>query len=357
MPKLLSPSLIPMRGLATFAIAANLLCAPVSQAQTDTSNATIAPLAEELMVVGEQPGPGMWKISKGNNTLWVIATHTPVPQNMKWRAKGIKEVVAGAQEVLSAPSISVSTKNLGFLQTLSLLPVLPMAMEGRKNPDGARLKDLIPADTYARWLVLRDKYIFENNTDDESQDIERWRPIFAALELYRQAIKKNGMVTSSPVWKTVEGEAKRNKVKVTRVVFEAPLVNARDAIRDLNKTRLEDIDCFTKTIDRIESELGVMRKRANAWARGDIDVLRGLPWQDQREACTSAIQNAAFTQKLGMTNVAAKIETAWIAQVEKSIATNAVTVAVLPLGDVVSKTGYLAKLRAKGYVVVDPTDE
>jgi predicted ArsR family transcriptional regulator len=58
-----------------------------------------------------------------------------------------------------------------------------------------------------------------------------------------------------------------------------------------------------------------------------------------------------------MTNVAAKIETAWIAQVEKSIATNAVTVAVLPLGDVVSKTGYLAKLRAKGYVVVDPTDE
>jgi hypothetical protein len=43
--------------------------------------------------------------------------------------------------------------------------------------------------------------------------------------------------------------------------------------------------------------------------------------------------------------------------VEKSIATNAVTVAVLPLGDVVSKTGYLAKLRAKGYVVVDPTDE
>jgi hypothetical protein len=307
--------------------------------------------------VGEQPGPGMWKVSKGDNTLWVIATHTPVPQNMKWRAKGIKEVVAGAQEVLTPPSLLVSTKNMGFLQSLSLLPMLPMAMEGRKNPDGARLKDLVPAEPYARWLVLRDKYIFENNTDDESQDIERWRPIFAALELYSQAIKRNGMATTSPVWKTVEDEAKRSKVKVTSTVFEAPMGDARGAIRDLNKSRLEDIDCFTKTIDRIEAELGVMRKRANAWARGDIEALRGLPWQDQRAACSDAIQNASFLQRLGLTNVSAKIESAWLEQVEKSLATNAVTVAVLSLSDALSKTGYLAKLRAKGYTIVEPADQ
>ncbi|MBC7623185.1 MAG: TraB/GumN family protein [Aeromicrobium sp.] len=355
MPKL--PRLLKIPSLAAMAIAAILLCSPAIQAQTDAPSATTSPLVEQLLVVGEQPGPGMWKVSKGNNTLWVIATHTPVPQNMKWRAKGIKEVVAGAQEVLRTPSISVSTKNLGILRTLSLLPMLPMAMEGRKNPDGARLKDLVPAETYARWLVLRDKYIFENNTDDESQDIERWRPIFAALELYRQAIQKNGMATSSPVWKTVEDEAKRSKVKVTSVTFETPLGNAGSAIRDLNKSRLEDLDCFTKTIDRIEAELGVMRKRANAWARGDIDVLRGLPWRDQREACANAIQNATFAQKLGMTNVASKIETAWIEQAEKSLATNAVTVAVLSLSDVVSKTSYLAKLRAKGYIVVEPAEQ
>jgi hypothetical protein len=235
--------------------------------------------------------------------------------------------------------------------------MLPMAMEGRKNPDGARLKDLVPAETYARWLVLRDKYIFENNTDDESQDIERWRPIFAALELYSQAIKRNGMANTSPVWKTVEDEAKRNKVKVTSAVFEAPLGDARGAIRDLNKSRLEDIDCFTKTIDRIEAELGVMRKRANAWARGDIEALRGLPWQDQRAACSDAIQNASFLQRLGLTNVSAKIESAWLEQVEKSLATNAVTVAVLSLSDALSKTGYLAKLRAKGYTIVEPADQ
>jgi hypothetical protein len=120
---------------------------------------------------------------------------------------------------------------------------------------------------------------------------------------------------------------------------------------------LEDIDCFTKTIDRIEAELGVMRKRANAWARGDIEALRGLPWQDQRAACSDAIQNASFLQRLGLTNVSAKIESAWLEQVEKSLATNAVTVAVLSLSDALSKTGYLAKLRAKGYTIVEPADQ
>ncbi len=345
------PSTITFSLAGAIAAIAVAFFAPSAAAQTTT------PPVEELLVVGEQPGPGMWKVTKGNNTLWVIATHTPVPQNMRLRSKGIKEVVASAQEVLTTPSISLTAKEMGFFKALSLVPMLPMAMEGRRNPDGARLKDLIPYDTYQRWLVLRDKYIYENNTEDESQDIERWRPFFAATELYNEAIKKNGMSTTNPVWKTVEDEARRSKVKITRVQFETEVGDPSGAIRDLSKTRLDDIDCFTKTIDRIEGELSVMRKRANAWARGDIDAMRGLPWQDQREACNNAIQNASFLKKLGVKDMAAKMESTWITQAEKSLAANAVTVAVLSLNDVLSKTSYLEKLKAKGYVVQDPTEQ
>jgi hypothetical protein len=331
--------------------AASVLAAPQSFAQ-----AASAPI-EELLVVGEQPGPSMWKVTKGGNTLWVIATHTPVPENMKWRARGIKETVASAQEVLSPPSAGVSMKQMGTLRTLALLPMIPMAMEGRKNPDGVRLKELIPPETYARWLVLRDKYIVENNTEDESKDIERWRPVFAAQELYNEAIKKNGMTQTSPVWKLVSSEAAKSKVKVTPVEFEFPIEDPFGAIRDLNKSRLDDVDCFSKTIDRIDAELSVMRKRANAWARGDIDALRSLPWQDQREACSNAIRNAAFVRKLGAKDIALQIEKTWVEQAEKSLAANAVTVAVLPLSDVLSQTTYLAKLKAKGYAVVEPSEQ
>lgn len=309
---------------------------------------------EQIMVVGEQPGPGMWKVTKGNNVMWVIATHSPVPQKMKWRAKGIQDVVASAQEVIAQPGVRVSTKQIGLFRAITLIP---SAMEARKNPDGARLKDLIPSDTYARWLVLRDKYIWENNTDDESQDIERWRPMFAALELYNEAIKKNGMTQNNPVWQVVSEAAKRHKVKIAEVVVEASINDPRGALRELNKTRLNDVDCITKTIDRIEAELLVMRRRANAWATGDVELLRNLPWQDQREACNNAIREATFVQKLGVQNIAAQQEALWLTQAEKSLTNNAVTVAVLSMSNAVSKTGYLAKLKARGYTILEPEEQ
>jgi len=37
--------------------------------------------------------------------------------------------------------------------------VLPHAIGFKKNPDGARLRDLLPADVYARWLLMKAKYI------------------------------------------------------------------------------------------------------------------------------------------------------------------------------------------------------
>jgi TraB/PrgY/gumN family len=331
-----------------------IICiATLSMAAAAQSSPPASPAApiEEILIVGEQPGPGMWKVTKGNNTLWVIGIYTPLPQKMKWRAKGIREVVASAQEVLAQPGTVVSTKQIGIFRAITLIP---SAMEARKSPDGARLKELVPDETYQRWLALRDKYIDANNTDDESQDIERWRPMFAALELYSKAITKSGMTQKSPVWDEVSRIAKLNKVKITKVSVEPQINDPRGAIRDLNKTRLNDIDCFTKTIDRIESELVVMRKRANAWASGDVEILRSTPWRDQREACSAAIREATFVQKLGVQDIATQVENAWLAQAEKSLATNATTVAVLSMDQALSKTNYLAKLKAKGYVVVEP---
>ena len=75
-------------------------------------------------------------------------------------------------------------------------------MESRKNPDGATLKQLLPADLYARWSVLRDKYI--GDYQEEESDIERRRPMFAALELYDKAINKVGLTSTNAVRSAVE---------------------------------------------------------------------------------------------------------------------------------------------------------
>jgi len=324
-------------------------------AQANTAAAATSPSApmvlERMVVTGEQPGPGMWKVSKGDHVLWVIGTQTPVPQNMTWRAKGLEAIVAQSQEILTPPALSVSLKQIGYFNALIMLPSL---MQVRKNPDGAMLKDIVPADLYARWLVLRDKYIEQYNTNDEENDVERWRPMFAALELYRNAIRKSGLTSSSPVWPMISDAAKKYKVKITEVKFEPAISEPRAALKELRAYRLTDIDCFARTIERIESDLTAMRIRANAWATGDINAIRNLPTSDQRSACEAAIRDAPFMKTLGTQKALAQVEKSWLNAAEAALKNDTVSLAVLPIPQIIASDGYLAKLRAKGYAVQEP---
>ena len=305
---------------------------------------------EQMVVSGEQPGPGMWKVSKGDHVLWIVGTQTPVPQKMTWRAKGIEAIVAQSQEILTAPSMTISLKQIGYFRALTMLPSL---MQVRKNPDGAMLKDVVPRDLYARWLPLRDKYIEQYNSDSES-DVEGWRPMFAALELYRNAIRKSGLSSSSPVWGVISDAAKKHNIKITNVKFEPAISEPRAALKELRESRLADIDCFAKTIERIETDLAAMRVRANAWARGDIDAIRKQPAADQRAACEAAIRDASFMKTLGAQNALAQMEITWLNAAEAALKNDTVALAVLPIAQIVAADGYVAKLRARGYVVQEP---
>ncbi len=326
--------------------------APAASSSAEIPTASAAPIVLEKMVVsGEQPGPGMWKVSKGDNVLWLIGTLVPVPQKMTWRAKGVEAIVAQSQEVLTGPSVSVGPKQLGWFTTLTLIPAL---MDTRKNPKGAMLKDIVPADLYPRWLALRDKYVDEFNTNDEDKDIERWRPVFAALEVYSQAIKKSGMTISDPVWPVIRDAAKKHNVKITEVKIEPTVKEPRAAINQFRSSSLPDLDCFAKTIERIETDLNGMRASANAWATGDVAAIRSAPATNQRDACEAAFRDAPFLKTMGLQNSPALMDAAWMEAAEAALAKNQVTLATLPIRRLLSADGYVAKLKAKGYKVVEP---
>ncbi len=331
---------------------ATLLAALVPCIASAQANTAAPEVMEKLVISGEQPGPGMWNVSKGGNVMWIVGTLSPLPQKMTWRAKNIEAVIAQSKEVLSQPGASVTASKLGYITTLLLLPA---AIETKKNPDGATLKDVLPPDIYARWLISRDKYIDGYNTEDN--DIERWRPMFAAAELYSSGLKRAGLSSSNVVWPVIRDAAKRHGVKITEVNFEPTLNEPRAAVRELNKTRLADVDCLVKTMEKIETDIGNMRKRANAWAVGDIDVLRKTPADDQRAACEAVFRNASFMKKLGQQDLLSQIENTWMDAAEKALSTNTVTVAVLPIARLVAADGYIARLKAKGYAVKEPDAE
>jgi len=331
---------------STLLLSAVLANAAVAQSTTD---ATAPVMLDRVLVSGEQPGPGMWKVMHGSNVLWIVGTHSPLPEKMTWRAKGIEAVVAQSQEILGEPRASVTISKLGFFTSLMLLP---SAMEVKNNPDGATLKDILPPEIYARWLVAREKYIDGYNT--EGNDIERWRPMFAAAELYSSALRQAGLVSSSPVGKLIREAAKKHKVKFSDVNYEPVLRDPRAAVRDLNNTRLADVDCLVKTMERIDTDIRAMRARANAWAVGDVETLRKMPPNDQRAACEAIIRNAPVMKALGQQDLLSQVEATWLQAAEKSLATNAVTLASLPVARLVATDGYMAKLKARGFTVREP---
>ena len=108
-----------------------------------------------VVVTGEQPGPGLWLVRKGNHDLWILGTLNPLPAGMQWQSKQVEQVIANAQEVIRPPRVTLDVK-AGFFQKLTLLPAM---LGARKNPDGRRLEQLVSPASYARWKTLKARYI------------------------------------------------------------------------------------------------------------------------------------------------------------------------------------------------------
>ena len=69
---------------------------------------------------------------------------------------------------------------------------------------------------YAWWLALKAEYL------GYDQDVEQWRPIFAAFHLYRKALD-TAPLGYSPVVRTVaKKSAKKHRVKITTSTVSGP---------------------------------------------------------------------------------------------------------------------------------------
>lgn len=349
---------------ATFAIlaAGSVLTIPAAAQQPEE----LVEL-ETVLVVGEQPGPGLWKVSKDDYVLWILAAHAPLPKEMRWRSAEIESRIAGSQEVLYGGGVGIAP-NIGLLRALTLIPA---AMNSARLPGERKLADVLPAETYARWRALREKYL------PRDKDTERMRPVFALQRLRSAALRSSGLSGGPDVREVVGDLRKKHKVKPNMLPAAHRVVrveNPRAMFRGLSRLEMPDLACFTRELDAFEEELENARQRANAWARGDVATLRGLYREQTLEEALES--NCVRTLMLAMASgegedaehmgrmladlewharwAGVQAEQEWLAAAEAALAKNSSTFAVLPLDDLLRSEGPLAKLRARGCVVEEP---
>jgi uncharacterized protein YbaP (TraB family) len=311
-----------------------------STAPSPTS-ATVLP---GVTVTGEQPGPGLWKISKGNHVMWVLGTLTPLPKRMEWRSAEVEQTVAHSQEVLEAPSAELKV-DAGFFGKLALLPSVYSA---RKNPGGATLQQILPPQIYARWEAIKPYYF----GDDRS--VESWRPIVVALKLYQKALDKSGLTAKNDINKAVLKLADKHGVKRVPVKYKLVVEHPREALDTIKQTNLHDVSCFNQTLETVQNDMESLTARANAWSTGDVQTLRGFAVNERYRSCLVAVVNADFAEQLGLHDLPGRMERAWLQAAEAALANNTQTFAVLPMEQILAPDGYLAHLQAQGYTVEAP---
>lgn len=320
-----------------------LLLVPAFALAQSPAQAPVATM-RTLVVTGQQPGPGLWKVKNDSHVMWVFGTLSPLPKRMEWTSTQVEKAIAQSSEVLEMPTVNVKVKGAA----LGGIFLIPSLLKARNNPGKEKLQDVLPPEVYARWAVLKKKYL------GRDRGVEKRRPLMAAQALDEEAMDDSGLTYSTRVMKVVERAAKKHKVPLTQPAIDMEIEEAKELVKELTKTSLDDIECFDKTLQRLERDIETTRLRANAWALGEIDILRSLPFTDNRRACADAVLETAIARRAGFTDMEARMENLWLDAAEAALKKHERSFAVLPMSLVLKDDGWLAKLAARGYVVEAP---
>lgn len=307
---------------------------PAQQAAPASSET--API-EEVVVEGRHERPRMWVVRKGDHTLWVLGTISPLPKKMVWQPDAVEEALRHTQEVVPAwPSYGIGANPITALRVYIEWRRL------QKPPDHMALREAVPPALYARVEALRARYA------PHDKKIEQMRPMLAARELLTRGLDAAGLAIHNEVQQEVLRLAAREGVRVhqDKLHIDDPV----DVLKDVGATPLAgEVACLDSVVTLLETDLAPMQERARAWALGDVDTLRTLPYSGDRTACLSAVSTSDRVRKL-----IARAEDDWLIAVEDSLARNRGTLAVQSMDRLLGEKGTLAVLRSRGYSVEGP---
>jgi uncharacterized protein YbaP (TraB family) len=206
----------------------------------------------------------------------------------------------------------------------------------------ASLKDVIPAGLYGRVMTLVSRY------DAGDHKIERLKPIFAALRLYRQALDFAYLAPGNQAQDEVIRLAHKRGVPIlqSKLKIEEP----RDLLAQIGQLPHDaQVNCLEAVVERLETGMEPMKQEAAAWAMGDVASLRQLMVPKTMDVCTAAVSLSSQTRQL-----IDDANNGWDHQVDLALANNRSTLALKPIHELIGTRGILAAFKAKGYDVEGP---
>ena len=302
----------------------------------------------EVEVTGEQPGPALWKVTlpasatgpAEPHVLWILGTLRPLPRKMEWRPTAMERALTGAEVFIPyQPDIDVKAG------PFALVGLFFSARSAMKDPDGQPLRETLPAPLYARFAALKARYA------PRAGSLEKRRPAIAAMELYGEALDAMKLSQRLDVEALVARQARKRGVKVRPVKLE--MTDPKGVLAELTAIpRAAELACVEATLVRMETDLGPMRARAEAWAQGDLTALARLPFPAQDATCGDAVATSPRLKALLM-----HARAGWLEAVSGILREHRVSVATAPVQSLLRPGGIADQLASRGFLVEAPTTD
>jgi TraB/PrgY/gumN family len=297
-------------------------------ARADTPTPPVQDWIETVVVTAHQPGPLMWRVSKGDSTVILLALVEPVPEHLDWNDSGVRAALKGAHQLLLQPRASVGlVEGLWFLAWNS---------DSIYLPSGTPMESTLPAPLRARFVAAR------NAIHRDADRYESLRVPLAGLRLDGDFLKANGLTQDEPV-DTLRHIANRVGVPVKSIAEYAaiPMLKQLPAMSTAaNET------CLKSSLDDIDALRVHAVPAAQAWAKGDLDGIKAN-YSDQRfESCIQSLPTFAALFQRAVNDSANALHAA--------LAKPGKTVMLVSMGSLLRQHGLLEKLEAEGLTIEAP---
>jgi uncharacterized protein YbaP (TraB family) len=316
-------------------LAVTMLFAAPFAARAEQAAGAAPPVLDEIVVTGEKAGPGLWHVHGSKGEAWILGTVSPLPRDITWRSRQVEQILGGANVVLVSKPLDIGIFRILwlFVTQRSLLLV----------PGGKTVKDVMPPDLYARFVLLRSRY------SAEPDEWSRYRPIIATAFLERAALHQVGLSARLDIGSEVRALARKHDVRIE----ELKVAGVRDVL-DVLKTMppVTENTCVSAALATIETGLPRLVARAQAWVTGDIDKIQSLPQGAEVDACIAALNAYA-----GAADLLAQIRGTWLDTLRSHIDRGDVALAVVNMDLLLQPGGLLEELRTAGFTVDAPTGE
>ena len=257
------------------------------------------------------PSPRLWKLVKGNSTVWVLGEIEPMPKGLAWNSAPLACIMQSANRVLYPPE--------GYGGVLDALSAT------------------LPSPLYARYQAVLSR--LGADPDKPRRDKPAWAALFLELDF----IRAKGVDTAEP-FRTVSRIAREKHVRISRVAS----YKARGVLDELvSLPEAQSEAALADAVAGVDFGLDHLAAAGHAWAVGDLKTVRA----DLSPAETPLI---VFLHTPTGKRLGAQSTSDTTTALRAALAQPGVTVAVLRLAALVQKDGALDRLRAEGVAVTKP---